>query len=376
MVAFYTYGYFFDSYSGFQAGTAMLLAALLYFPLLIVKRENRPSALKKAKRLTAGTVVFVTVFLVGGEIALRVFYLEGYSFGSHYGPIVKRFERDFRYNHYDGPSRGPEISEETNPGTLRILVQGDSITWGQGVRNEEQLFSTLLLDEIKSSGRPAEMAVLARPGREVDDHLEQLQKWSEQIDPGVIIYQWYVNDIELDKSSRPAGTARPWRILYVHRILSTSSYLYYFLDYQFGRMLPSSAQNYEEYIGENYAQGTIAWTEFERAFRAWAKVAKSTTPRVLVAIYPHMKFPVGQRPTLNPLILDIHDRFMALCRSENLQVLDLYDALSMQANSRDLVASEFDGHPGTVAHQIIATALDASLRKSWPEIFSPDVITP
>jgi hypothetical protein len=219
------------------------------------------------------------------------------------------------------------------------------------------------------------MAVLARPGREIDGHLEQLQKWRQEIDPGVIIYQWYVNDIELDKSSRPTRAHPPWRIRYAHQFLATSSYLYYFLDYHFGRMLPSSAQTYEEYLAENYAKDSIAWIEFERVFQAWAQFAKNATPRVLVAIYPHMKYPVGQKPTVSPYILDIQERLVTLCQRENLQVLNLYDALSTQTNARDLVVNDYDGHPSAAAHHIIATALETSLRKAWPEIFAPDEMT-
>ena len=373
-VALYAYGFMFDSDAGFQVGTASLVVALLYVPLFLVKRDNRAAALRKARQRTAAFLVFVSVFILAGEFALRAIYWDGEPFGNHNGPMVKRFERDFIFNSYDGPSRGPDINGAKKPGALRLLVQGDSITWGQGVRSQEDLFTARLLSAIRNTGRPAEMAVLAYPGREIDDHMEQFQKWGQEINPDIIIYQWYINDIELDKSSRP-GAHRLWRIRYVNKFLANSSYLYYFVDYHFNRMLPSSAQNYYEYIAEHYAENSIAWAKFERAFQAWAQVAKKATPRVLVAIYPSMSFPVDQRPTLKPHSVDTQERLVALCGRENLQVLSLFDALSTRENARDLVASDYDGHPSADAHRTIAIALETALRQLWPEIFLPEKST-
>lgn len=297
-MALYTYGFVFDSNSGFRVGTVFLVVTLLYVPLFLVKKDDRIAALEKAKRLTAGILVFVGIFILGGEITLRVIYWDGYSFGSHSGPLVKRFERNFRYNQYDGPSRGPEIGGTTKLDTLRVLAQGDSITWGQGLRSEEKLFSTLLLAAIRGSGRPAEMAVLAPPGREIDGHLEQLQKWRQEIDPDVIIYQWYVNDIELDKSSRPTRAHRPWQIRYVHQFLAASSYLYYFLDYHFGRMLPSSAQKYEEYIAENYAKVLREVCTADGTPRKMKKMSKS------LAQPDGTSVPFAWRRTWRPAIIE------------------------------------------------------------------------
>jgi hypothetical protein len=44
------------------------------------------------------------------------------------------------------------------------------------------------------------MAVLARPGREIDEHVQQLKKWGHELQPDVIIYQWYINDDEAPRS--------------------------------------------------------------------------------------------------------------------------------------------------------------------------------
>ncbi len=48
------------------------------------------------------------LFFLAGELFLRIVFWEGESFIAHRGPIVQRLERDFKFNRFDGPSRGPE----------------------------------------------------------------------------------------------------------------------------------------------------------------------------------------------------------------------------------------------------------------------------
>jgi hypothetical protein len=115
---------------------------------MLAGEQNRRAVVQTLGKLALGVGVFGVIFFLAGELCLRLVFWEGESFSAHNGPIVKRFERDFRLNRFDGPSRGPEPSGPKHPRGVRILIQGDSITWGQGVRNEEQLFSNRLLTRL------------------------------------------------------------------------------------------------------------------------------------------------------------------------------------------------------------------------------------
>lgn len=169
--------------------------------------------LRKARTYLAIAAITIIVSLGFGELYLRVAYSQGMSFSAKNGPLVARFERDFRFNRYDGPSRGPEVVGPKGENDVRILIQGESITWGQGVKNERSLYSSVLRERWRSISPNVEVAVLAGPGREIDGHLEQLGKWGDEIVPDVIVYQWFINDLELDKSHRPGGD-RGWRRLF------------------------------------------------------------------------------------------------------------------------------------------------------------------
>lgn len=320
---------------------------------------KRQAAFRGLGKLLVGIGVFGAIFLLAGELFLRLVFWEGDSFSRHYGPIVQRFERDFKFNRFDGPSRGPEPPGPKLPDNVRIVIQGDSITWGQGVRNEEQLFSSRLLARLRETDMPVDMAVLARPGREIDEHLQQLQKWGQELRPDVIIYQWYINDMELEKQDRPR-TDRIWRHVFFYPILQQHSYLWFFLDFSLDTLLPSGTipyESYARYIADHFNEGSAGWSTFERYFSEWAKLAKELTPHVIVALYPYMSLKDGFPPAIRPEVVDIHTRMMSLCRTNNVLCVDLSASLVKFEDARAMRATAFDDHPSAEVHRVMAEEL-------------------
>ena len=294
------------------------------------------------------------------EIYLRVAYADGLSFGAHRGPFVARFERDFQFNRYDGPSRGPEVTGPKDEHTVRILVQGDSITWGQGVKREDELFPSVLAERLRSAGEEVEVAVLARPGREIDGHLEQIGKWGAAIAPDIIIYQWFINDVEIDKTHRPER-GRLWRQLLFPGIVTRYSYLWFLLEYR--TETAADGEPYETYVLQHFGKGSEGWDLFAEQFRAWAAEAKRLTPNVVVAFYPYLLDP-PEFP-----MLEFHGWLAELCAEEGIATIDLMKPLGVfRDDLTRTYASPFDAHPNVETHALIADALYARLRELWPDL--------
>jgi lysophospholipase L1-like esterase len=360
-VALLAHGYLAGSSPEKQIGAAGLLCGVLAIPLFFLSASRR----RRILLLVGGIGVWVSIFYVSGEIILRLAYPNGESFGSHGGPMVARFERDFRLNRYDGPSRGPEIADDSNPDAVRLLVQGDSLTWGQGVRDEESLYTTRVLAALRKQGVDAEMAVLAQTGREIDGHVRQLRDSVDALRPDVVIYQWYVNDIEIDKSFRPARNWL-WRRTFIHRFLIQRSYLWFFLDYNVANLF-SSGGAYEDYLVEHYAEGSPAWNDSAELFEQWCTLATTATPRVLVVLYPLMEQPDGAPPTFSPIGQAISERVQRLCTEA--RYLDLRPAFARFSDAGELKATPYDGHPSAAAHAVMADEITRSLQKLWPDLF-------
>jgi hypothetical protein len=242
-----------------------------------------------------------------GEAGLRVWYRDGGS-RTLGGPGGYSFEHDT----IDGELRGPRNLEQKRPGVPRIMVIGDSITYGQGVRDWRQTWPELLVQELERRGRPHERAVFAWPGHDMAQHVEAIRRWGSRVDPDILIYQWYVNDLEV-LSHRPNAT-RAWQREPWHSTWRQWSYLYFSLDYYLAKVLPPPERTYSDYLLTDFVPGTLEWTEFERQFHEFGVRAKRIAPRRVMALYPQVPFR-GAYP-LQP----IHDRMRELAGPHTLEI--------------------------------------------------------
>ena len=232
------------------------------------------------------------------------------------------------------------------------------MTWGQGVRREQDLYTSVLLDKYRGQATPVEIAALAQPGREIDGHLTQLRKWGREIEPDIIIYQWFVNDLELSHAGR-SSSSPPWRALFFNNLLLRYSYFWFFLDDRLTAFWPRTGPSYHEYLLESFEGDTAEWRAFARVFMAWDEEARKLTPRVLVVLYP---FDAGGFRHER-----IHEQMLDLIENAGVSGLDLMDAEPrLRRESDRLRASRFDPHPGSEAHRLMADAVYRRLNQLWP----------
>lgn len=254
-----------------------------------------------------GLLVSLLIFVASGEAVLRVVYRDQ-GRATLGGPGGHQFEHLYianeQRNRFDtGPRR---------PGVQRLMVVGDSISWGLGVRDWSAIWTEQLARALEHQGGPIEMAVVAEPGRNMWEHMAAVQEWGSRVQPDVLIYQWYVNDIEVVEA-RPRFH-RTWQRWPLHDRARDVSYLYYFLDHMAASWLPQPERSYTDYILQDFMPGTYAWAEFERAFHSFATRAKAIAPKRMIVLYPQVPF--GGAYPLQP----IHDRMTALAGRHQLSI--------------------------------------------------------
>jgi lysophospholipase L1-like esterase len=249
----------------------------------------------------------VAIFVATGEIALRVIYRDAgkRTLGGPGG-------RSFEHLSIRGDQRGRYDTGPRTPGTPRIMIVGDSITWGQGVRDWENTWPEQLARALEQAGTPHQIAVAAMPGRDIAAHVEEVERSIARVKPDVFIYQWYVNDIEVDV--RRPSNIRSWQQWSGHQWLRQRSYLYYFADNRLATYLPPPDRSYVDYILQDYAPGTLEWTEFERYFHTLAMRAKEAAQTRILVIYPQVPFR-GTAP-----LKSIYDRVTALAGAHRLAI--------------------------------------------------------
>jgi hypothetical protein len=217
------------------------------------------------------------------------------------GPGGQRFEHLYIIDRQRGRL---EIGRRTR-GVPRLVVFGDSVSWGYGVRDWVDIWpEQLVRDLARDAHSTYQLALVAEPGRNMGEHYAEMLHLKSELRPDVLIYQWYVNDLEV-VSNRP-DAERPWHRWPWHQQVRTHSYLYFFLDNRLSTFLPPPTRSYRDYILQDFGPGSVEWSEFERYFHSFAVHAKEIAPRRLMVLYPQVPFS-GEYP-----LQAIHDRMHAL----------------------------------------------------------------
>jgi len=207
-------------------------------------------------------------------------------------------------SHFAG-RRGRLDDHPKTPGVPRLMILGDSITFGQGLAEDGDLWPERLARRYEREQKRVEMAVYAWPGRDIAIHEQQFAASAHRVAPDVLIYQWFVNDIE-NAAARP-DNRRWWQRTAADAWLRRHSYLYFLIDTRLSRLVPPVDRSYIEYLLADHQPGTLEWETFERGFHNLAaRVAETVSGMKLLVLYPVLPFQ-GPYP-LQP----IHERMREL----------------------------------------------------------------
>jgi lysophospholipase L1-like esterase len=90
--------------------------------------------------------------------------------------------------------RGPEWSPERANAALRVLVLGDSCTFGLGVADDET-WPSYLEEVLRERGLDAAVFSTGVPGYDTVQEAEILERVAAQVRPHVVIVTWLINDV-------------------------------------------------------------------------------------------------------------------------------------------------------------------------------------
>lgn len=103
--------------------------------------------------------------------------------------------RDIAYRHNRLGLRGPDPAPAG--GTFRVLVLGDSNTYGWGAR-EQETFAAVAERELAGRGgsRPVEFINAGLPGYNTADARALFLRLAPDLRPNVVLLAWFLNDLE------------------------------------------------------------------------------------------------------------------------------------------------------------------------------------
>ncbi len=251
--------------------------------------------------------------------------------------------------------RDPERTLEKPANTTRIMVLGDSITFGWGAPADETFSARL---EKALNARPV------TPGRHYEvintgvgnSNTAMEETWfleeGAKFQPDCVLVGWFINDAE----PTPIPS-KNW--------LAYHSYAFVWLNSAFDGVLrrSSARANYQEYYRGLYKEEQPGWPKCRRAFGQLAVFCQERHIPVHILLIPELHT-LGSHYEFT----DVHDKMRTLCAGLNLPVLDLVDAFPSDGNPRDYWASPTDDHPNGKGHGLMEAKIEEALRKEhWVE---------
>ena len=259
--------------------------------------------------------------------------------------------------------RTPEIPLEKPDGRRRIVVIGDSIAEGTGVRKDEEVFVRQVEAGLRGEGVPVDVVNLSVVAYTTLQEVETLRTVGLDYEPDLVLVSYCLNDPDgyyvhalaplFEKAKEESSTAvlRDETELPLLR----RSALFRFLAYDVFR--PPAADELAALDFGDYPQGNTV----PQAFRELGELSREHGFEVLVVTFPFFDHtdPLFETYTHQPK----HDYVRALSKREGFDHLDLFDAFrSCNAREGRTLAGDFF-HPSPEGHTCAAEAVLAHLRE-------------
>jgi lysophospholipase L1-like esterase len=308
-------------------------------------------------------VVSIGVALLLAEFAVRFIHRDITTTGDNKSFFARKWYREQPPIVNALGFREDEISEK-RAGIYRIAIIGDSLTYGQGILDNDR-FSNLLRSGLNDNGETFEVFNFGRPGAETHHHRQILAEAVLPQKPDFILLQWFVNDVEISHAERGATAPLiPW--IRLNKVLHQRSALYYLVNRQFASLQRSlgHAEDYVENMKRRF--GDPSTTE--------SKTAANELVRLIETISEN-DIPMGI--VLFPLLVDVQgdaaayplgfliDRVLVTCSEHEMVCLDLRHVFAPVTPTSDLWVNRYDKHPSAIANELATDAIRDRFAPIW-----------
>ena len=335
-----------------------------------VSRDGKTS--RRTTRLLVRVVFFglvalmLMLVLVLFEWAVRWQYRNVVSTSHGYDYFLRKSIGRYNAERNTHGFRGVDFAD-TRGNAYRVVVIGDSLTWGQGVLPSSGRFTERAEKMFRERfpGVPLEIINLGVPGYNLRQHIYTLS-FVRQLKPDFVLYQWYVNDMDDDVDVRAFHAHRLVPNERLHNLLKSSSvtYILLFRAWNQFRALVGLQKTYTDYLEDKFRApdgAASVWAD-DMLHKLITGLRKDGTAAGIV-LFPQLDAGMSEYR------LDfLHERVLAECQRKDIDCLDLRKAFApFEGHMADLWANQFDAHPGVTAHQIAAERIVDVFGPYWKE---------
>ena len=267
----------------------------------------------------------------------------------NYGRTKEFHEKNIRYNEHG--YRDYEYSLKKPEGIFRVLVLGDSQTFGHGISDLKDTWVKKLEVKLQKDGRNASIEVLnmSGPGWNSDTHLYELFKNGFKFNPDLVILAYALNDIPFPASVNCNSSDH--KIAPNLNILNNSK-LVSFIGFRINRFLEKIGEkpSYSDCLNQVY--DSVGWEmgKFYLDIIGLALLMKKI--HFMVSVIPI----IHQLDDDYPLI-SAHKKLKEFSRQRKIEFLDFYEKGFKNIDASYLRISKTDPHLNQRASDIIANTL-------------------
>lgn len=325
-----------------------------------------------------GTVVSLVVALVLAGGLMEVFSRAVVDDGMHFDLEMWKYAKDVKreadipglgHDHRPNASahlmgvpvsinslglRDKEYSVAKPAGVTRVLMLGDSLTFGWGVKIEDT--PSKMVERALNEGAGAGKYEVINAGVGNYNTVQEVTYFlhsGKELQPDVVVLNYFINDAEPTPLKKDSLLAQ-WSYAAVVGMsaFDTLSRAY------FGKA------DWREYYAGLYREDSAAWQAAKKAIADLAAYCREHNIRLLIVNYPELHI-LKDYPF--PQVTAAVERIAAEQQAPFLDLLPTVTDLVPET----LWVSPTDAHPNAIANARFSEAIVKALRQSFPDVFVP-----
>lgn len=321
----------------------LLFVLINSFYLTFVRERKQHKGNKGFRNVGVSLYALLFLFLLLEGIFLFVARSHHYN-----GTLASRnwFNRHWVLN--SEGYRDREISERDSS-KHSVLFLGDSFTSGHGLSDPDDRMSNRLERALGSN----EWRVynVGKNGSDTRDVYQRLLRYP--VEPDMVIYAWYVNDIELVDSTNALSQVKAQPYADVNFALKFLLRRSYFLNYLYWLYPhPSELQDYGKYVKRCFANPDIL-NEHQKDLEKLVSYAEERSIPLYVVVFPLMEHLDDTRFATDPV-----ESFFA---ERGVPAVSVRKLLEGETN-REITVNKNDSHPSSYVNRKVAEELEKLIK--------------
>jgi len=261
--------------------------------------------------------------------------------------------------------RDYEHSYEGLPDRFRILVLGDSITFGSGIRFEE-MYSTLLEKKLNENNYDVEIIKAGVTGYEFSQMYDYYSLEGKKYSPDMVIYGAFLNDIfepnitkrkELNDLYGYPDTPRENLLVRIIKKTCQSCIMLYSIILNYN-------ERYFELLYSTW-EDEEALSNYFQKIRSLEELLEKNNTELILVVFPYtFQFENGLGQEKGP-----QEKIKEFGRNEDIPVIDLLDYLDTP-NYKEIYLQYDRVHPNEKGNEIVAEAIYRELTEKYNHTLS------